>query len=95
MDFYYDILRLPDGRHFPLKVRSMVGILPLFAVETIDSKVWDALPNFKERVEWFMKHRPDLTNNVTCMEKLGREDRRLLSIVDRDKLKTCSAKGFR
>ena len=85
--FYYDILRLPDGRHFPLKVRSMVGILPLFAIEVIDEKVWEALPNFKERVEWFIQHRPDLTNNVTCMERLGRENRRLLSIVDRDKLK--------
>jgi len=85
--FYYDVLRLPDGRHFPLKVRSMVGVLPLFAVETIDPKVWEALPNFKERVAWFMQHRPDLTNNVTCMEMVGRADRRLLSIVDRDKLK--------
>jgi hypothetical protein len=85
--FYYDILHLPDGRHFPLKVRSMVGVLPVFAVETIDPKVWEALPDFKKRVEWFIQHRPDLTGNVTCMEKLGREDRRLLSIVDRDRLK--------
>jgi hypothetical protein len=85
--FYYDILRLPDGRHFPMKARSMVGVLPLFAVETIDPKVWDALPNFKKRVEWFIQHRPDLTNNVTCMEMKGSADRRLLSIVDRDKLK--------
>ena len=85
--FYYDVLQLPDGRHFSLKVRSVVGILPLFAVETIDPKMWDALPNFKERVEWFMQHRSDLTNNVTCMEMKGQEERRLLSIVDRDKLK--------
>jgi len=85
--FFYDVLRLPDGRHFQLKVRSMVGVLPLFAVETIDSEVWDALPNFKERVAWFMQHRPDLTNNVTCMEMKGQENRRLLSIVGKDKLK--------
>jgi len=85
--FFYDILRLPDGRQFPLKVRSMVGILPLFAVETIEAKVWDALPNFKIRVEWFMQRRSDLTDNVTCMEMLGQKNRRLLSIVDRDKLK--------
>jgi len=83
--FYYDILRLPDGRHFPLKLRSMVGIVPLFAVQVIDPEVWNALPAFKERVEWFIKHRPDLTKNITCMETLG--NRRLLSIVDRDQLK--------
>jgi len=92
--FYYDVLRLPDGHHFPLKVRSMVGILPLFAVETIDPSVWEALPNFKERVVWFMKHRSDLTNNVTCMEKAGMENRRLLAIVDRDQLKRILQKVF-
>ncbi|MDE2009211.1 MAG: glucosidase [Candidatus Omnitrophica bacterium] len=85
--FYYDVLRLPDGRHFSLKVRSMVGILPLFAVETIDSQALDALPNFKERVEWFMRNRLDLTSNVSCMEMRGQAGRRLLSIVNRDKLK--------
>ncbi|MDE2028232.1 MAG: glucosidase, partial [Candidatus Omnitrophica bacterium] len=85
--FYYDVLRLPDGRHSSLKVRSMVGILPLFAVETIDPKVWEVLPEFKKRVEWFMKYRTDLTGNVTCMETAGQQGLRLLSIVDRDKLK--------
>ncbi len=85
--FFYDVLRLPDGQQFPLKVRSMVGVLPLFAVETIDPKVWEALPNFKIRVDWFMQHRTDLTNNVTCMERKGQGDRRLLSIVDGDQLK--------
>ena len=85
--FFYDILRLPDGRHFPLKLRSMVGIVPLFAVQVISAEVWDALPAFKQRVEWFMKHRPDLTRNVTCMEMKGQDNRRLLAIVNRDKLK--------
>jgi len=70
-----------------LKLRSMVGIVPLFAVQVISAEVWDALPAFKQRVEWFMKHRPDLTRNVTCMEMKGQDNRRLLAIVNRDKLK--------
>ncbi len=84
--FFYDVLHMPDGNHFPVKVRSMVGLIPLFAVETLEPDVLDRLPGFKRRLEWFIDHRPDLTKNVACMRTPGREERRLLSIVDRARL---------
>ena len=85
--FYYDVLHLPDERHLTLKVRSMVGLIPLFAVETLDPEVVDSLPGFKRRLEWFIKNRPDLTQNIACMETRGMEARRLLSIATKDKLR--------
>jgi hypothetical protein len=85
--FFYDVLRMPDGGHLPLKVRSMVGLIPLFAVETLEPKVCDKLEGFKRRLEWFVEHRKDLTHNVACMHTPGEGDRRLLSIVDGDQLR--------
>jgi hypothetical protein len=85
--FYYDVLHLHD-RHYsmPLKVRSMVGLIPLFAVATIDPDVLDALPAFKRRLYWFIENRPDLTANINCARTPGRGERRLLAIVYRDRL---------
>ncbi|HEX8141590.1 MAG TPA: hypothetical protein VF553_03280 [Pyrinomonadaceae bacterium] len=85
--FFYDVLHLPDGHHFPLKVRSMVGLIPLFAVETLEPEILNRLPGFKKRLEWFIDNRPDLTRHLACMRTTGREERRLLSIVDGDKLR--------
>ncbi len=85
--FYYDVLCLPDGGSFPMKVRSMVGLIPLFAVETIEPDVLSRLPGFKRRLEWFIDNRKDLINNVACMRTRGEGERRMLSIVDRDKLR--------
>ncbi|HXG65925.1 MAG TPA: glucosidase, partial [Blastocatellia bacterium] len=85
--FYYDILCLPDGGSFPLKVRSMVGLIPLFAVETLEPEILDRLSGFKRRLEWFIDNRKDLIRNVACMRTAGRKERRLLSIVDRDQLR--------
>jgi len=84
--FYYDVLHLPDGRHFPLKVRSMVGLIPLFAVETLEPELVNRLPGFKRRLEWFIDNRPDLTGSCACMRTPGQGERRLLSIVDPDRL---------
>ncbi len=86
--FYYDVLHLPDGSTFPLKVRSMVGLIPLFAVETLEPDLLDRLPGFKRRLEWFVNNRPDLTPNVACMRTRGSGERRLLSIcVDQERLR--------
>ncbi|HBB32771.1 MAG TPA: glucosidase [Cyanobacteria bacterium UBA8803] len=85
--FYYDELRLPNGEQIPLKVRSMVGLIPLFAITTIDPETLNRLPAFKERLEWFIKNRPDLKHNVACMETSGIGAKRLLSIVSKDKLR--------
>ena len=84
--FYYDVLCLPDGSGFPLKVRSMVGLIPLFAVETLEPETLRKLPGFKRRLEWFIDNRKDLTNNVACMRTRGDGERRMLSIVDREQL---------
>jgi hypothetical protein len=85
--FYYDVLHLPDDRQIEMKVRSMVGLIPLFAVETLEPEKLQQLPNFKKRLEWFIQNRPDLRRNVACMEGQGMGARRLLAIVSKDKLK--------
>jgi hypothetical protein len=85
--FFYDVLHMPGGEHVPMRVRSMVGLIPLFAVETLEPHVVDKLSGFKRRLEWFIDHRRDLTRNVACMRSAGMGERRLLSIVDREQLR--------
>ncbi len=84
--FFYDRLRLPNGKSIPMKVRSMVGLIPLFAVDTMEPEVIDQLPGFRRRMEWFMRNRPDLCRNVHSLSREGMESRRLLSLVDRTRL---------
>jgi hypothetical protein len=86
--FFYDVLKLPDGSQYPMKIRSMVGLIPLFAVETLEPETLDRLPDFKRRLEWFIDNRPDLTENLACMESEGMGQRRLLSIADKDQLRS-------
>ncbi len=84
--FYYDILNLPSGEQIPLKIRSMVGLIPLFAVMTIDYKLANKLPGFKRRMVWFIKNKPDLVSN--CSVSNGYEGKRkLLSIANEYKLR--------
>ena len=85
--FFYDVLKFPNGDHFPVKVRSMVGLIPLFAVETLDSGLLHRLSGFKRRMDWFIDNRPDLIENVACMRTSGMAERRLLSIVDPEQLR--------
>lgn len=85
--FYYDVLQSPDGSHEFLKVRSVVGLIPLLAVETIDEAQFESLTEFRMRVDYFVKERPDLCRNVADLHEVGSNDRRLLSIVDPDKLR--------
>ncbi len=85
--FFYDVLKLSDGSHFPMKIRSMVGLIPLFAVETLEPELLDRLPGFKRRMQWFIDNRPDLTGNVACMWTPGMKERRLLSIATQDQLR--------
>ena len=84
--FYYDYLMLENGTSIPLRIRSMVGILPMLAIEIIEPEELDALPNFKRRLEWFIKHRPELAANVASFQEGGVGERRLLSIVSADRL---------
>ena len=82
---FYDVLHLADENHHFLKVRSMVGLIPLFAVETLEPELIDVLPGFKKRMLWFIENRPELRHNVTVSDKDGRT-RRLLSIVSPERL---------
>jgi hypothetical protein len=84
--FYYDVLHLPDNRQIEMKVRSMVGLIPLFAVETLEPEILQLLPNFKERLEWFIQNKPSFRRNVACMRTEGVNARRLLAIVSQEKL---------
>ena len=84
--FFYDVMHMPDGSHVPMKVRSVVGLIPLFAVETMEPRLLDQFPGFKRRVEWFVANRRDLTRNVASMVVPGRGERRLLSLVSPSQL---------
>jgi hypothetical protein len=85
--FFYDVLHLPGGQQYPLKVRSLVGLIPLFAVETLEPRMLARNPGFKRRLEWFIDNRPDLTANLACMRTTGMGERRLLSILWPDRLR--------
>jgi len=86
-EFYYDVLRTPGGRYLPLKVRSVVGLLPLFAVETIQWQLIEALPGFKSRLEWYLQHRPDLASLVSRWQEPGMKERRLVAITRGHRMK--------
>ncbi|MEO8453252.1 MAG: glucosidase, partial [Gemmatimonadota bacterium] len=85
--FYYDVLSLPDGSSVPLRLRSMVGLIPLFAVETIDQAQLDACPGFAKRLDWYLNYRPDLAELVGKWHVPGKGDRRLLSLVPGERIK--------
>ena len=85
--FFYDVLHLPDGSKIPLKLRNMVGLIPLFAVETLEPELLDKLPEFKRRLEWFLNYRPDLAGLVSRWHEPGRGERRLLSLLRGHRMK--------
>ena len=85
--FFYDVLNLPDGRVMPMKLRSMVGLIPLFAVETLDPELLDRLPEFRKRLEWFLNYRPELAALVSRWHVPGSGDCRLLSLLRGHRMK--------
>ncbi len=85
--FFYDVLHLPNGSKVPLKVRSMVGLIPLFAVETLEPEMLDRLPQFRSRLEWYLSYRPELANLVSHWQEPGRGHRRLLSLLRGHRMK--------
>ena len=86
-EFYYDVLHTPGGRYLPLKVRSLVGLMPLLAVETIQWQLIDALPGFKARLEWYLTHRPDLASLVSRWQEPGMGERRLVALTRGHRMK--------
>jgi hypothetical protein len=85
--FYYDLLHLPNGEDHFLKIRSMVGLIPLFAVETLEPEVVDRLPGFKRRMQWFMDNHPDVPEHIEMTQRSARGVRRLMSLTNRKQLK--------
>jgi hypothetical protein len=82
--FFYDALHMPGAGFIPMRVRSMVGLIPIFAVETIETAALERFPAFVKRARWFMSNRPELAARMDVIEGPGK--RRLLSILDRDRL---------
>jgi hypothetical protein len=85
--FFYDVLHLPHGGQIKLRVRSMVGLIPLFAVETLEPELLDRVPEFKQRLEWFLAYRPGLAALVSHWNVEGRGHRRLLSLLRGHRMK--------
>ncbi len=86
-EFFYDVLCLPNGCSVPLKVRSMVGLIPLFAVEVLDPELLEEMPEFKARLEWFLAYRPDLAGLVSRWTDQGAGETRLLSLLRGHRMK--------
>jgi hypothetical protein len=80
--FFYDVMHLADDTRVPVRVRSMVGVVPLLAVTTIHPDLLAKLPGFAERITWFEKYRTQFASCIAHTRALGADDRRLLSIVD-------------
>lgn len=85
--FYYDVLHLPNGHSFPMRVRSMVGLIPLFAVETLESEVLDNLPGFKRRMQWFIDNLPEFGDYIETLTT-PTNVRRFFSLVNRRRLRS-------
>ena len=85
--FYYDHLHV-NGNSIPLRIRSIVGLIPLLAVDVLYDRVIDRLPGFRKRMNWFLKYRPELSDFMACMEGSGdgSQGLRLLAIPTRDRL---------
>jgi hypothetical protein len=85
--FFYDVLRLPNGNAFRLKVRSMVGLLPLAAVTIFEEDILERLPTFRKHAEMFLTRIPELTANLHMPGKVGAAGRRILATVNEEKLR--------
>ncbi|MGB2671947.1 MAG: hypothetical protein WA829_13775 [Candidatus Acidiferrum sp.] len=85
--FYYDVLHLPNGGDHFMKIRSMVGLIPLFAVETLEPEIIERLPGFKRRMQWFIDNHADVPDHIEMTQRSARGVRRLLSLANRKQLK--------
>jgi hypothetical protein len=86
-EFFYDVLHFEHGETIPLKIRSMVGLIPLFAVTTIEPALLEKVPTFKQHLEWFLEHRPHLAKLVSRWSEPKMGDRRLLAILRGHRMK--------
>ena len=90
--FYYDVLKLDDGTMIPLKVHSLVGLLPLLAIAVGERGLALRLPELRERVIWFVENSPELVSNISAFNSSGHEDRLLVAVCDAARLQQISAR---
>ncbi len=86
-EFFYDVLHLPNNERIKLKVRSMVGLIPLFAIEVLDEDIFQQMPEFTARLDWFLQNRPDLANLISRWGERGKNQRHLLSLLRGHRMK--------
>lgn len=85
--FYYDAIQWGYGHSQQLPVRSMVGLIPLYATLVLEPQVIKRFPGFKKRMEWFIENRADIsTRNVASLREKGRGERRLLALASKERL---------
>lgn len=86
-EFFYDVLHTPDNRRTFMKVRSMVGLIPLFAVEVLDEELFRSNPEFTKRLEWFLDNKPELSKLISRWGERGNDQRHLLSLLRGHRMK--------
>ncbi len=86
-EFFYDVLQLPDGTSIPMRIRSIVGLIPIFAVHVLEEKLHGQLPGLRERLSWFFEHRPDLAKLVSRWDEPGKGGSLLLSVLRGHRMK--------
>jgi hypothetical protein len=86
-EFYYDAIQKSDGRDMKLKIRSMVGLIPLLAVEVLDEELLSNQKDFAERLHWFLSHRPELASLVSKWGEKGKDEKHLLSLLRGHRMK--------
>ncbi|SDJ38853.1 hypothetical protein SAMN04487926_14720 [Paraburkholderia steynii] len=87
-EFFYDVLHLPDGARVPMRIRSIVGLIPLFAVHVLDEQIHGHLPGLRERLAWFLDHRPNLAKLVSRWTESGKGNTSLLSLLRGHRMKS-------
>lgn len=86
-EFFYDILQMPNGDNVRLKIHSVVGLIPLFAVEILEEEMLHTVPSFEKKLKWFLNYRSDLADLVSRWQEPGKEERRLLSLLRGHRMK--------
>ena len=86
-EFFYDVLHLPDGTRVPMRIRSIVGLIPLFAIHVLEERVYGHLPGLRERLAWFLEHRPNLAKLVSRWTEPGKGNTTLLSLLRGHRMK--------
>ena len=91
-NFYYSVVSLPNGQNVPIRLRSVVGLIPLFAVEVIEQEMLEMMPRFWDRLKWFFEKRPDLASLVSRWREPGSKSRRLLALARAFRMKCILAR---